>query len=141
MGEVVDRKGGDINKAIIYDNVEVTDAEKEILTLPPEHAIFPGVNLNEMETDIEKCMIQCNWEDIKEGTEKEKKNREAEESSGVIFAAADYAGFIAHKSISWKLNTKVSKEVLSVTLTDDDGIDFAAHKAFQWKQNKRVIIP
>ena len=60
-------------KAVVYGGIEVSKNEEVILTLPPDHSTFPKVVIEEFDTDIEKCMIKCQWEVIKEERDAEQK--------------------------------------------------------------------
>ena len=54
------------SKAVVYAGIQVTKNEEDILTLPPDHAIFPRVDIEEFDTEMEKCTIKCQWEVNKE---------------------------------------------------------------------------
>ena len=61
------------NEAIVYDDIVVNDEEKEILKLPPDHALFPKVTVEKVETEMDKCYVKYNWEMGRKERENEKK--------------------------------------------------------------------
>ena len=148
------------NEAIVYDDIEVNDEEKEILKLPPDHALYPKVTVEKVETEMDVCFVKYNWEKSRKEREKEERNKVKDENNSVhvTLATDDGAHFSAHKkNSSQKENEICSKNVgvideencsNQVTLAADDVADFQAHKkkvrfsnvkAHEWK-NKRVII-
>jgi hypothetical protein len=54
------------SKAVVYAGLKVTKNEENILTLPPDHAVFPSVDIEEFDTEMEKCTIKCQWKVNKE---------------------------------------------------------------------------
>ena len=104
------------NKAVVYAGIEVNKNEDEILTLPPDHAIFPKVDIEEFDTEVEKCIIKCQWEVNKE-------ERIAEQM---------------------KAKEEASEELEESVKTDDNEaklLDFRNLRATEFKNNKRVILP
>ena len=64
-------------KAVVYGGIEVDKSEEDILNLPPDFAIFPKVDIEEFETDMEKCLIKCSWEvkNVQRKSESEKTSK------------------------------------------------------------------
>ena len=48
--------------SVVYAGIKVDKNEEEILSLPPDHAVFPKIDIEDFETEMEKCMIKCHWE-------------------------------------------------------------------------------
>ena len=71
------------SKAVVYAGIKVTKNEEDILTLPPDHAIFPRVDIEEFDTEMEKCNIKCQWEVNKEERMFEQKKAREEASEEV----------------------------------------------------------
>ena len=105
------------NKPIIYGGIDgLTVEQEEILKLPPNHQTFPNLNLENFETELEKCMIKAKWEKIREESNNEKRNKENETGETI-------------------------KEPTEVLDKETKTIDFRNLKATDLKNNKRVIIP
>ena len=80
--DITDNKKNEIgNKAVVYAGIKVDKNEEEILCLPPDHSIFPKVDIEEFDTDMEKCGIKAKWNALKEErkTEEKKAMEEASE--------------------------------------------------------------
>ena len=56
------KKKSSDEKAVIYAGIKVSKAEEAILCLPPDHTTFPKVNIEDFDTDMEKCVIKCKWQ-------------------------------------------------------------------------------
>jgi hypothetical protein len=57
----------DNDKPAIYAGIEgITPVQEEILMSAPNHRIFPKLNLEIFETELEKCMIKAKWEKTRE---------------------------------------------------------------------------
>ena len=67
-----------LEKPVVYAGIEVKKEEEYILTLPPDHAIFPKVDMEDFDTEMEKCVIKCTWEANREQRENEEKKALAE---------------------------------------------------------------
>ena len=101
-------------KAIVYAGIIVNKQEEDILSLPPDHAIYPKVDIEEFDTDMEKCIIKCQWEVNKEERVAEQKRVDKEVSEDV-------------------------EKVDNIERTDDAGIksmDFRNMRATKLKNNK-----
>ena len=61
------------DKAVIYAGIKVNKKEEDILCLPPDHTVFPRVDIEEFDTEMEKCFIKCTWEANKEQRKSEEK--------------------------------------------------------------------
>ena len=75
--EKVEIEKGDTedNGAPIYGGVEdITNDEKEILNLPPNHRTYPKLNLESFKTELQKCVIKAQWQKQRELREHEEKN-------------------------------------------------------------------
>ena len=107
------------NKAVVYGGVKVNKNEEVLLTLPPDFSTFPKVDIEEFDTEIEKCMIKCQWEVNRE-------ERAAEQ-----------------KKASEEASNKVNEEKADTNMDDKDQkhIDFRNIRATEFKNNKRVILP
>ena len=106
-------------KAIVHAGIEVDEKEKEILNLPPDFAIFPKVDIEEFETDMEKCLIKCSWDtkNVQRKIESEKASNEASDNSDEVTS---------------------EKKLYD---TEEKRLDFRNLKATDFKNNKRVILP
>ena len=115
--QVVDvKKSSDDEKAVIYAGIKVSKAEEDILCLPPSHTIFPKVNIEEFDTDMEKCVIKCKWQARNEERKVEENNVREE--------------------------AKEQNETIDKTVEDEANIlDFRYIKPTDFKSNKRVILP
>lgn len=51
-------------------------AEEEIMNLDPDQTIFLKVDMDEFDTELEKCSIRCRWEARKEQSKYEQKKVE-----------------------------------------------------------------
>ena len=111
--------GKDIaDNAIVYGGITgLNDDQKEFLMLPPNHRTFPKLNVENFETELEKCFIKAKWEKFREGTKKEELNKRIEEGND-------------GKNRSNKEGNGEPKPV-----------DFRDLKATDLKNNKRVIVP
>ena len=94
--------------------------------MPPDHAIFPRVTLEKVETEAEKCFIKHEWEKqkIERENEEAKANKEKNGSENVTLATDDDAQKSAHRIIPVR-----------------NALNFENEKAHNWKKNRRVIIP
>ena len=124
------------NKAIVYAGLKVSKNEEEILTLPPDYAIFPKVSLEEFDTDMEKCIIKCKWEVNQEQRKSEQKKVIEEVSED---GSEDDR---AHKVVSTSSGT-LFKNTSAEKFYDNDTktLDFRNLKDTDLKNNKRVVLP
>ena len=107
----------EMNKVIepvIYGGIKVNKVEQEILALPPDHTIFPKVDMEEFDTDMEKCIIKSKWQ-------KNQEQRKVEEER-----VLKEQGEVAVENIS---EIKIK------------GIDFRNMRPTDFKNNKRVVLP
>ena len=115
--EIKNNKTKVANKATIYGGIEgVTKEQEEILMLPPGHSIYPKLNLEAFETELEKCVIKAKWEKFRESCKQEEQNKRLELDE---------------------------PETTSKKVFDDEKntIDFRNLKATDLKNNKRIVIP
>ena len=108
------------DKAVIYAGIKVNKKEEEILCLPPDHTVFPRVDIEEFDTEMEKCVIKCTWEANKEQRKSEEKKvmEEVTEEND--------------------LNDEEPNKLVENPLKS---LDFQTFKPTDFKNNKRVIIP
>ena len=99
-------------ECLVFDNIELSESEKEILAMPPDHAIFADVNLEEVSTEIEKCIITSNWDKI----------RKDQEHQAQLVALESDQSYQPPSSSIGKLS-------------------LAQKRATDWEANKRVNIP
>ena len=45
-----------------YDNIEISEAEKMVLQLPPKFTLYEDVNVEKTVAEIEKGMVKLRWE-------------------------------------------------------------------------------
>ena len=95
--------------------------EEEILKLPPTHTIFPKVDIEEFDTEMEKCVIKCKWQ-------KQQELRKFEEAKALEEASDEI------KSSNEEKFTKVYDSEKKV-------LDLRNLKPTDLKNNKRVILP
>ena len=69
--------GGVVNwnekNVTIYDNIKLNQAENDLLSIPPDHQIFPRISSHEVAVEAEKCMIKSVWEKTRGEISQEKK--------------------------------------------------------------------
>ena len=104
----------------IYGGVELKNDLKEILKLPPKHTIFPKLDVEQFETELQKCEVKCRWQTQREQRENENKNKKKE------------------MGIDVTTNNEETKEVFN---EETKTIDFRNMKATDMKMNKRIIMP
>ena len=92
--------------------------EEEILCLPPDHTIFSKVDIEEFDTDMEKCVIKSKWQDNHEQRKFEELKVTEEQ----------------------KDDTK-SVDKNNENENESKGIDFRGMRATEFKNNKRVVLP
>ena len=112
------------------------------MSLPPDHVYHPNLDLEEIETDLDKCFITAEW-------------RNAKFKVDVTLASDDGKQKKAHKGQTGEIaslalknrNKKEMKENDGTLACDDDNtngahktIDLAWKKATDWSGNKRVVI-
>ena len=109
------------DKAVVYAGIEINEKENDILCLPPDHTVFPKVDIEEFDTEMEKCIIKCTWEANKEQRRSEEKKAKEEASEKV----------------------KPNDEEENNKLYDDrtKSLDFRNLKPTDFKNNKRIVIP
>ena len=76
-------KNENSEEAIVYAGIEINKNEKDILCLPPDFTVFPKIDIEEFNTDMEKCVIKCNWEANREQREAEEKKAMEEVSEEI----------------------------------------------------------
>ena len=57
---------------ITYDNIELNQDEEELLSIPPDHQIFPRISSHEIAVELEKCVKKSDWETRRKGILQEK---------------------------------------------------------------------
>ena len=115
------KKNEILEGAIVYGGIKVNKKEEEILNLPPDHTTFPKVVVEEFNTDMEKCVIKCNWQHMKEQRQFEEK-KALEEASEEI------------KSNDEETYNKVYDN-------EKKSLDMRNIKPTDFKNNKRVVLP
>ena len=117
MLEEMEKKQDDNDKeekVPVYGGIkDLSEDQEEVLQLPPNHRIYPRLNLEEFKTELEKCVIKANWQKTREERMKEDTNKKNEKDD--------------HP-------TEVSDEKANV-------IDFRNLRATDLKNNKRIVIP
>ena len=103
------------DKAIVYAGIKINKKENDILCLPPDHAIFPKVDLEEFDTEMEKCVIKCIWQ---------AKNEERKAEDMKVREEASEEDDDAHKVI-----------------LDSRSLNFRNMLPTDFKNNKRIVIP
>ena len=106
------------NEPVVYAGIKVNEMEEDILKLPPGHTIFPKVDIEEFDTDMEKCLIKSRWQTIQE--QRKFEDKKVQEEKGEDNTSDD------------KENDNASKV---------KGIDFRNIKPTDFKNNKRVVLP
>ena len=117
--DIYTKKNENRNKAIVYAGIEVNENEQDIICLPPDHTVFPKIDIEEFNTDMEKCVIKCNWEANRE-------QREAEEKKDI-------------EEVSEEI--KSQGETYDNEIDDKKGLDFRNLRATDFRNNKRVVLP
>ena len=97
---------------VVYANIALNVREKQLLNHPPDHAIYPKIDLEMIETEIDKGNVKCVWSENKENIENEAKKKEAEDDG-------DHEPSIRQEGYH----------------------DFGKKPSTDWKSNKRVVIP
>ena len=111
----------DENKACVLGGIEISKAEEEVLYIPPNHATYPKINMEDIKTELEKCMIKCKWGNIRDLTENEENNKKKDLGE-------------ENDDSSVKVSEKVwDQEKKSLNLGNLRATDF--------RNNKRVFIP
>ena len=104
-----------IDKPAIYAGIEgITEEQNEILMMNPNHRIYPRLNIEDFDTEVEKAVTKANWEKLRKERKKEEDN-------------------IA-------IETGESKEDLKTFDESKKVIDFRNLKATDLKNNKRIYI-
>ena len=83
LGNFEKEKGGTTKseaEAVVYAGIKVNKKENDILCLPPDHTIYPKVDIEEFDTDMEKCVIKCVWQAKNEERKAEEKKAREEAS-------------------------------------------------------------
>ena len=105
-------------KAVVYAGITISSNEEDILSLPPDYATYPKVDIEEFDTDMEKCVIKCTWEANKEQRKSEEK-KALEEGAG----ATD------------------TNDNEHINILDMKTLDFRKLKPTDLKNNKQIVIP
>ena len=66
--EQLEKLAGEVEKEkpTVLAGIEgITEEQEVILMIPPNHRIFPRLNLESFETELEKCNIKGVWEKIR----------------------------------------------------------------------------
>ena len=111
------------NKAVILGGVKVDKYEEAVLMIPPNHTTYPKILVEEVKTELEKCVIKCRWNDVSEQTKNENENKikESEDTRDKID------------------NNK--KDAMKVYDANKKCVDLKNLRATDLKNNKRVVIP
>ena len=103
------------DKPAIYAGIEgITVEQKELLMMPPNHRVYPRLELESFETELEKAGIKATWEKLSENRNNEEHFKE--------------------------LETGETKESLKVFDEDTKTVNFRNLKATDFKNNKRINI-
>ena len=97
---------------VVYANIALNVREKNVLNHPPDHAIYPRLDLAMIETEMDKCNVKCVWSEKKDNIEDETKKKEAE-----------------------------CDDDHELSIRQEGSHDFGKKLATEWKHNKRVVIP
>ena len=139
-----------IENVVIYGGVELTPGEIEILNHPPDHAIYPKLNLEMIETELDKAVVKDVWNENRENIEKEKKKQDEENDNiaKVVVKSKKVAmnvmksnqlkihkGSTCQESISQE-NVRIAQNVMK-----SNQLAMNVIKPHEWKNNKRVTIP
>ena len=110
------------NKAVILGGVKVDKYEEAVLMIPPNHTTYPKIVVEEVKTELEKCVIKCRWNDVSEQTKNENENKikESEDTRDKID------------------NNK--KDAMKVYDANKKCVDLKNLRATDLKNNKRVVI-
>ena len=102
-------KSENCENLVVYANIALNVREKHVLNHPPDHAIYPRLNLEMIETEIDKGNVKCVWSEKNENIEKEAKNKEAEDDGEHEFSIRQegYHDFGKKPSTEWKFNKRV----------------------------------
>ena len=106
------------SESCVYGGIKLKDDLKEILDIPPKHTIFPKLDVEAFETDLQKCEVKCRWQSKIELREQEKLNQKLELK-----------------------DTGNKTEMKDKVFATEDSIDFRNLKATDMKHNKRIIMP
>ena len=109
------------NEPVVYGGIKINPKEAELLCLPPDHTIYPKIDLEEFDTDMEKCIIKCTWEAVRE-QRKVEENKVMEEVSGESVKNQNYENYDKFYDPKKK------------------SLNFRNLKPTDFKYNKRVII-
>ena len=115
-----EKKNETNNKPRVYSNIELTEDQKNILLLPPNHQTFPKLSLEKFETELEKCNIKMTWESMRKSRMEEKNHVDKENDD----------------NIDAKKHGETEKVYEHKTKT----LDLRNLKATDLKNNKRVIV-
>ena len=114
LEEMEDKHEDGKDKVPIYGGIkDLTEDQKEVLQLPPNHRTYPKLKLDDFKTELEKCVIKANWQKTNEQRKQEKLNKKNE-------------------------NDDVTDEATDAT---KNVIDFRNLRATDLKNNKRIVIP
>ena len=109
-------------EVITYDDVQINEDEKEALSLPPEHQIYPRIIAHDIGVELEKCLIKSAWDESRNRKLKELELAAAESDDTLV--RDDGTPFDAHKVSS------ENQGLNSLTLTNI--------RSTAWKNIKRV---
>ena len=71
--------GAKVNtKVSVHGGVELKKEHIEILTIPPKHTIFPKLNIESFETELQKCEVKHKWQMLREQRLNEEKYKKDE---------------------------------------------------------------
>ena len=54
------------SKPSALGGIEVNKDEEKVLNIPPNHSTYPRIDMEEIKTEIEKCVIKTKWGNMKE---------------------------------------------------------------------------
>ena len=49
-------------KVVVYGEIKISWEEKEILSYPPDHALHPYLNVEKIETEVDKAVVKYTWD-------------------------------------------------------------------------------
>ena len=82
-----------------YGGVAISEAEKDLLSLPPNHMIYPKINLDQIEVEIEKSCVKAEYEKIRMQKEKEEKAKKSENYDNVTLANDEKAKIFCSQKV------------------------------------------
>ena len=92
------------SEVICYDDVKLNQDEKDILSFPPDHQIYPKVTVHGISVQMDKCIFKSNWDDIRNRENKEQGLAEAEAELSPTKPKPNILSLTDIRATSWKNN-------------------------------------